>query len=107
VLLINRNIALVGMPGEFFVQHQLELKQTAPVHTALLCGYTNDYHLYFPPFRDAIYGGYGGTVASYVGLGAADNCVMEAQQMLVRLLGENRRKWKPKDFDIVDSDKKS
>ncbi len=104
-LLINGNLAFLGMPGEFFVEHQLALKHLAPVHTALLCGYTNDHHLYFPPIRDAIYGGYGGTVGSYVGLGAADRCVLSAQQALVKLLGEDRRVCGPEDFVILDSDK--
>lgn len=101
-LLINGNLALAFMPGEFFVEHQLALKNTAPVHTALLCGYTNDYHLYFPPIRDAVYGGYGGTVGSYVGLGAADKCMLRSQEMLVELLGMDRRTCTPDDFAILD-----
>jgi len=104
-LLINDNIALIGMPGEFFIQHQLALKHLAPVHTALLCGYTNDHHLYFPPIRDAVYGGYGGTVGSYVGLGAADKCVLQSQQTLVELMGKDRRTCVSDDFVILDSNK--
>lgn len=105
-LLINENLALIGMPGEFFVEHQLALKHLAPVHTTLLCGYTNDYHLYFPPIRDAVYGGYGGTVGSYVGLGAADKLVLQSQQSLVALLGKDGRTCRADDFVILDVDKR-
>ncbi len=103
-LLINDNLSFIGMPGEFFVQHQLALKHLAPVHTALLCGYTNDHHLYFPPIRDAVYGGYGGTVGSYVGLGAADKCVLQAQESMAALLGADKRSCTSKDFAILDAD---
>lgn len=105
-LLINSDIALIGMPGEFFVYHQLVLKQLAPVHTALLCGNANEYHLYFPPIRDAIYGGYGGTVGSYVGLGAADKLVFRSQHAMVELLGEDRDACTKEDFIIHDSNSK-
>ena len=105
-LLINRSIALIGMPGEFFVQHQLALKHMAPAHTTLLCGYTNEYHLYFPPIRDAIYGGYGGTVGSYVGIGAADKLVLRSQHAMVELLGKNRDACTKEDFIIHDSNSK-
>ena len=45
---INREIALVGMPGEIFVDFQLELKRRSPVAATFLLGYTNGYLGYFP-----------------------------------------------------------
>jgi neutral ceramidase len=85
VLSLNSALAFVGMPGEIFVQYQFELKRKAPVRHALLCGYTEEYHAYFPTIADAMAGGYGGTTASYVGLGAADKLVLEAQIILAEM----------------------
>lgn len=87
VVLLNRELALVGMPGEIFVQYQQALKADALVSRTLLCGYTNEYYAYFPTVRDAAAGGYGGTVASFVGLGAADRLLTEAEITLGTLSG--------------------
>ncbi len=103
VLLLNGDIALVGMPGEIFVEYQLALKARTSVKTALLCGYTNGYHAYFPTVRDAIAGGYGGTLASYVGLGAADRLTTEALVEIARLAGQDGRPCTPEDFRLVDA----
>jgi len=43
VLVLNDELALVGMPGEVFVQFQLDLKVRSPLNTTLLCGYTNQF----------------------------------------------------------------
>ena len=48
VLLLNDQVALVGMPGEVFVEFQLDLKSRSPLADTLLVGYTNGYHAYFP-----------------------------------------------------------
>lgn len=85
VLALNNTLAFVGMPGEAFVRYQLELKTKAPMQPALLCGYTDEYHAYFPTIADALAGGYGGTTASYVGLGAADKLIIEAQMLLAEI----------------------
>lgn len=98
VLVLNRELALVGIPGEPFVQFQLELKATAPLHHTLLCGYANGYYAYFPTIRDALAGGYGGTVGSYVGLGACDKLVQEAKLEIAHLLGRLAAPCSPQDF---------
>ena len=103
-LLINDALAFVGMPGEVFVQYQLELKARAPVGTALLCGYTEEYHAYFPTLAGALAGGYGGTTASYVGFGAADRLALEALILLTEMRRPPAGQCCREAFRIVDWD---
>jgi len=102
VLVLNDNLALAGMPGELFVQYQLDLKEDSPIRDTFLCGYASDFHLYFPTVRDAALGGYGGTVATYVGLGAGDKLVTEACIEIGRLAGRLHAVPRPEDFNLVD-----
>lgn len=101
-LVLNRDVGLLGVPGEFFVQYQLDLKATAPVRHALLCGYTNQFHLYFPTMRGAVAGGYGGKVASYVGFGAGDKVLLEGKRLLAELAGATRMTCTPEDFELIE-----
>src|SRR5690606_8802282 len=87
VLMLNGDIALAFMPGEMFIEHQKELKRQGVAKETLLCGYANDFHLYFPTIKDAAAGGYGGVAATYVGIGAGDKLVMEAQVEVGKLAG--------------------
>ena len=104
VLLLNREMAFVGAPGEIFIQYQLALKMDDPVRCALLCGYTNEYYAYFPTVRDAAAGGYGGTVASFVGLGAADRLLTEAEIVLGTMTGALKSECVPETFLLYESD---
>jgi hypothetical protein len=104
VLLVNNTLALAFVPGEFFTRHQLALKENSPVPDTFLCGYANDFHLYFPPVRDAALGGYGGSVATYVGLGAAETLLTQACIEVGRLSGQLRPQPIPEDFQLVDYD---
>jgi len=101
-LVVNGELALTFFPGEFFVQYQLEMKQTSPVPTTLLCGYADEFHLYFPTVKDAAIGGYGGSSATYVGLGAADRMLAEAQVLVGRLTGQLRDAPAEADFELTD-----
>ena len=58
-LVINKQIAIVGLPGEPFVGLQLLLKQRSPLTTTFMTGYTNGYYGYFPTISAAVAGGYG------------------------------------------------
>lgn len=104
VLILNGDMALAGMPGELFASFQLALKAQSPVPHSLLVGYCNDYHAYFPTIRDAAAGGYGGTVGSYVGLGAGERLVTRACLEIGRLAGRLRPRCSPDDFVILDAD---
>ena len=48
VALLNHDIALVGVSGEFFSNHSIRLKERARVKQLFFFGYCNGYHQYFP-----------------------------------------------------------
>ncbi len=50
-VLINKNIAFVSGPGEFYVDYQLDLKKRSPVKNTFFWGYTNGYMGYFPTLK--------------------------------------------------------
>lgn len=102
VLLLNNDLAFVGMPGEIFVQYQLDLKAKSPVRCALVCGYTGEYHAYFPTVVGALAGGYGGTTASYAGIGAADKLALETLLLLAEMKRPASEPCTLDDFAIVD-----
>jgi hypothetical protein len=90
-LLINKQIALVGMPGEPFVDFQISLRDRCPVQECLLLGYTNGYFDYFPTILAASQGGYGaGDSDTYVAVGAGESMVDHAVIRLYKMLGELR-----------------
>ena len=71
-LLLNQDIAFVGMPGEPFVEFEMQLRAKSPVANSFLIGYTNGYFAYFPTMAAAVRGGYGAdstVVPSEVGTG--------------------------------------
>lgn len=68
----DQNLAFVGMPGEPFVEFQMQLRAKSPVRNSFLLGYTNGYFAYFPTIAAAVRGGYGAdstVVPSEVGTG--------------------------------------
>lgn len=125
VLIINGEVSLAFVPGELFTRHQLDLKRFAPVwptlpvayqggdpgialelanrRRALLVGYSNDFHIYFPTILDAAAGGYGGVAATYVGLGAGEKLVLQAQAEIGKLTGKLKNFCSPEDFQVVDA----
>lgn len=59
VALLNGEIALVGVSGEFFANHSIRLKERARVKQLFFFGYCNGYHQYFPTIEAVAEGGYG------------------------------------------------
>lgn len=89
-LLIDKRIALITMPGEPFVDFQMDWRNRCPVPDAFFMGYTDGDFDYFPSIRAATYGGYGAAnTATRVQLGAAnrmvDNAVIRVYEFLGRL----------------------
>lgn len=101
VVVLNDNLALVGMPGEIFVQYQLDLKRDSPVKDSFLVGYTNEYHAYFPTVKDAAAGGYGGATATYVGLGAADKLLSQALIEIGTMTGR-LHELRAADYELIE-----
>ncbi|QQS45723.1 MAG: neutral/alkaline non-lysosomal ceramidase N-terminal domain-containing protein [Acidobacteriota bacterium] len=95
-LVINRQIAIVGLPGEPFVGLQLLLKQRSPLPATFMAGYANGYFGYFPTIRDAASGGYGAsTIVTRVEVGAGERMVDRGLIHIYRILG--KLKDKPED----------
>jgi hypothetical protein len=92
-VLINKTIALMGMPGEPFVDFQVSWRERCPVRDAFFIGYANGYLDYFPTIRAAAQGGYGaGDSDTYVAVGAGermlDHALIRIHEMLGRLVDE-------------------
>jgi neutral ceramidase len=87
-VLINKRVAILTMPGEPFVEHQLAWRQRCPVPDAFLSGYTNGYEGYFPTLRSATLGGYGAAnPATWVEVGAGERMVEIGVISINRMLG--------------------
>jgi hypothetical protein len=103
-LVVDDNLALVGMPGEIFVQFQTALKQQSPIRDTFLVGYTNGYHAYFPTIRDAAAGGYGGKTATYVEPGAGERLTNEALITLYKMRDQLHDVPRAQDFKLLEYD---
>lgn len=89
-LLIDKQIAFVGMPGEPFVDFQIDWRARCPVRDAFFLGYTNGYFDYIPTLQAAAAGGYGAADSdTYVEVGAGqlmlDHALAKVDEMLGKL----------------------
>jgi hypothetical protein len=93
VVLINKRLAMMTMPGEPFVDFQISWRDRAPVREALFLGYANGYVGYFPTIRGAAMGGYGAASATtWVEVGAGERMVDHALVRLYEMIGRLRDK---------------
>jgi hypothetical protein len=89
-LLINKRLAMMTMPGEPFVDFQINWRDRCPVPDAFFLGYANGYYGYFPTLKAATEGGYGAAgVTTWMEVGAGermvDHALMRTYEMLGRL----------------------
>jgi hypothetical protein len=88
ILLINKNIVLIGVPGEPFVDFQISFRDQCPVPNALFLGYTNGYFDYFPTIAATAEGGYGAADSNtYVEVGAGERMLRHALVRIYEMLG--------------------
>jgi hypothetical protein len=88
-LLIDKQIAIIAVPGEPFVELQEGWRARCPVATTLFFGYTNGYHGYFPTITAASRGGYGAASAStWVEVGAGERMVDWALIQTYQMMGK-------------------
>jgi neutral ceramidase len=88
-LLIDRKIAFVGMPGEPFVDFQVDWHGRCPAQSSFFLGYTNGYYDYFPTLLAATQGGYGAADSdTYVAVGAGERMLNQALVRVHEMLGE-------------------
>jgi neutral ceramidase len=87
-VLLNRRIALMGVPGEPFVDFQMNWRARCPVSDCFFLGYANGYFGYFPTIRAATEGGYGAASAStWIEPGAGERMVDHAVIKVYGMLG--------------------
>ena len=86
VLKLGRRLALLALPGEPFVELQLDLKRRSAVPYAFLLGYANGYAGYFPTLQANREGGYGASYGGtlHVEAGAGETMVEMALEVLNR-----------------------
>jgi len=90
-VLINKRIAFLAMPGEPFVNFQINWRDRCPVPDAFLLGYANGYYGYFPIIRASTEGGYGAASSStFIEPGAGERMVDQGVIEVYRMLGRYR-----------------
>jgi hypothetical protein len=87
--LLDGKIGIVGVSGEFFCTHSLNLKRRARLEQILFLGYCNDYHQYFPTIEGAAEGGYGADPqVAPVEIGAGEKMMDRALIHLYKMRGK-------------------
>jgi len=95
-ILFAPNLAIVTIPGELFVDFQLDLAAKSEVEYTFLFGYTytgdGQWADYLPTIEAAAQGGYGGGYNTFIGLGAGEAIVDHAIINLYQMTGHDFRK---------------
>lgn len=87
-VLLNREIAIMGIPGEPFVEFGLNFRDRSPVEHSFCAGYCNGFHGYFPTIKAATQGGYGAEgITARVEVGAGESMVNMAIVKLLTMKG--------------------
>jgi len=77
--MVDKQIAFACMPGEPFVDFQIEWRTRCPVRNPFFMGYTNGYFDYIPTVEAASKGGYGaGDSNTYVEVGTGERFVLQS-----------------------------
>ena len=89
VALLNGDIALAGVSGEFFCNHAIRLKERTRVKQLFFFGYCNGYHQYFPTIEAVAEGGYGADNAvAPAEVGAGEKVMNTALVWIYQMLGK-------------------
>ena len=87
-ILLNKSIAFAGLPGEPFVDFQIDWRKRCPVRDAFFVGYANAYVDYLPTIQAATQGGYGaGDSNTYLAVGAGERMIDQALMRVYEMLG--------------------
>ena len=87
-IVLNRDLAFVGMPGEPFVEFQLYLRAQSPLPHTYFLGYCNGAFGYIPTIEASVRGGYGaaGTTTRYE-VGFGEHMIHRGIVEIYKLLG--------------------
>lgn len=90
-VVINNDLALVAIPGEPFISHQIELTSKSPIKNTLILGLA--YHgkgspfvVYIPTVQAVKEGGYGAAECSFLAADAGEKMISEAVLSIQSLL---------------------
>ena len=90
-VVINKDLALVAIPGEPFISHQIELTSKSPIKNTLILGLA--YHgkgspfvVYIPTVQAVKEGGYGAAECSFLAADAGEKMISEAVLSIQSLL---------------------
>jgi hypothetical protein len=87
-VLIGDDIALMGMPGEPFVEFAIDFRTRSPAANSFFVGYANGHLGYFPTIVAAVQGGYGANnISTRAEVGAGESMVDRAIVTLQKMLG--------------------
>ncbi len=87
--LLNKELAIVTGPGEFFCNHSLRVKERSRAAMTLFFGYCNGHNMYYPTIEAAAEGGYGAdALVAWVELGAGERMMDKALINLYTMLGK-------------------
>jgi hypothetical protein len=88
-LVINRELAFVGMPAEPFVEFQMYLRAQSPLPATFFLGYCNGNINYVPTIHAATRGGYGAdNTITRVEVGAGEEMIHRGLVDIYRLIGK-------------------
>ena len=89
VALLNGDVTLVGVSGEFFCNHAIRLKERTRVKQLFFFGYCNGHHQYFPTIEAVAEGGYGADNAvAPAEVGAGEQVMNTALIWIYQMLGK-------------------
>ncbi|MBX9603079.1 MAG: hypothetical protein K2X35_18895 [Bryobacteraceae bacterium] len=90
-LVLNRQFAFAGMPGEPFVEFQMYLRAHSPLPYTYFLGYCNDNVNYVPTMHAAVRGGYGAdNMITRIEVGAGEEMIHRSLAMIRELTGDGR-----------------
>jgi len=77
--MLDGKLGFVGVSGELFTNHAIQLKRRAGLEHLFVFGYCNDYQQYFPTIEAVAEGGYGAdTTVSPIEIGAGERMMDQA-----------------------------
>ena len=90
-VVINNQVALVTIPGEPFIQHQLDLREKSPLANSFIVGYAyggegTPHVIYLPTVKAAKEGGYGASNTTFLDPGAGATIVDAAVKSIEELI---------------------
>jgi neutral ceramidase len=93
-ILFSKDVGVLAIPAEPFVQHQINLRDQSPLKYTFLFGYAfggeGKFTGYIPTIQAAMEGGYGANYATRVAVGAGERLVDDAVIWFYKRLGKLR-----------------